>query len=119
MDVFHEGCQDYETWKRDLSCIQHPSNQGETGDLDAAMTDVTDMVLRVTADRMATVAIRLAMIYRESQHIIDTDNPFPLRLHAPVVVELDGGVQLFHDRVMSGLLELVRSADPRCDLSEG
>ena len=112
VELFNEGCQDYEVWKRDLSGIEHQSSRGEAGDLDAAMSDVSELVLQATVDRRAGVAIRLATIYMESQHIIDTDNPFPLTLHAPVVVELDGGVQLFHERVMDGLLTLVRQRRP-------
>jgi hypothetical protein len=91
-----------------LRSLRDPANRGDVADLAKNTAEVQNLVARAVADRPAGLAIALAPTLVESEHIVDVDNPFPLAMHASVIIELEGGVAEFHARVMEALRVIAR-----------
>lgn len=110
--LFERAYQDYLGCRDEVRRIEHPTNRGETKDIEAELAAANARLWQVVSERDAQYAVECALYHLEASHDMDPADPFPFSTHAPVVVELDGGFRLFHEMVMRHLADVVQRRAP-------
>jgi hypothetical protein len=110
--LFEHAYQAYLGCREELQRIELPTNYGETEDIEAEVAAVNARLWEVVRERDAQYAVWCAVNHLEASHDMDLADPYPFSTHAAVVVDLEGGLRLFHDMVMRHLADVVRRRAP-------
>jgi hypothetical protein len=102
-EFFERSYVDYQACKKELECVDHPSNLGVAADGKAAMDDVLAGLLERVRNRDARLCVNLGVIFLNNSLDIDPEDRYYFSTHAAVIEDLQGDARHLHECWMAEL----------------
>lgn len=106
-DIFTKGVVDYKNLKKELTSIDHSSNQGDIDDLYSDTQVVSKIFSEKIQSHPAKNCVLLACEYLQINNSVDPFDRYFFKHHVPVIANLSGNIMFLHESMMTLLRKYI------------